>query len=244
MLSRLTNSQIKKLGERLRHGVRTIDDVKLLEIFRRSYRSAYDQVIQLIHENYDHKVTGRPAKSSNSIIEKLEREKSRLTTIQDIAGCRIILKDCLEQENLIRSFSKHFSDFKIVDRRINPSYGYRAVHFIAYIERKPVEIQIRTLHQHLWAELSERLSDIFHQIKYGGGPPKIREILDNYSSQIEMTEKLEIKYLSIISKKIDKLDPGIEKLITSIEEQRVKLNNDIEDQLNELINTLNESSEI
>ena len=38
----------------------------------------------------------------------------------------------------------------------------------------PVEIQVRTQLQHVWAELSEKLADRYGMdVKYGGGPEAI-----------------------------------------------------------------------
>jgi ppGpp synthetase/RelA/SpoT-type nucleotidyltranferase len=49
--------------------------------------------------------------------------------------------------------------------------GYRAVHVIAYPDGYPIEIQIRTEWQHLWAEWFERLADRYGRgIRYGEPP--------------------------------------------------------------------------
>jgi hypothetical protein len=45
------------------------------------------------------------------------------------------------------------------------------VHVVVCIDRVSIEIQIRTLVQHLWADLMERLADrLGRQIRYGGPP--------------------------------------------------------------------------
>ena len=60
------------------------------------------------------------------------------------------------------------------------------------MERRRVEIQIRTSLQHLWAEISEKLSDIADpNIKYGGGPVALRAALTNASEGIAALELLE-----------------------------------------------------
>jgi len=52
-------------------------------------------------------------------------------------------------------------------------HGYRAVHVIAFPEGVPVEIQVRTLWQHEWAELFEKLADrVGRRIRYGDPPAR------------------------------------------------------------------------
>jgi len=234
MLSKFSNTQINNLGDRLRHGERTVSDVKMLDMFRRSFGSTYDQTMHFLSDELHLEPTGRPAKSTNSIIEKLEREKSRLVTIQDIAGCRIVLTDCIEQDKLVKSLSEHFANNNIIDRRVKPSFGYRAVHFVAYVDGKPIEIQIRTTLQHLWAELSERLSDVYRPIKYGGGPPKIRSILDSLSLRISKYENLETRLLSFANQIVEVK----EDVLASVKEDMAALKLDIEQELKDFIKVL------
>lgn len=59
---------------------------------------------------------------------------------------------------------------------------------------KLVEIQVRTALQHLWAEQSEKLSDIVDPaIKYGGGDLKIQESLKESSDLVAALESLELE---------------------------------------------------
>jgi putative GTP pyrophosphokinase len=131
----------------------------LLEEYRRSFGDAYQDVIRIIREQHQ-SPTGRSAKSTISIIDKLRRESIRLSQMQDIAGCRVVVADILEQDRAIESLTRAFEKTSIIDRRAKPSHGYRAVHVIAEMHRKPIEIQIRSRLQHLWAELSEKASDV------------------------------------------------------------------------------------
>jgi hypothetical protein len=72
---------------------------------------------------------------------------------------------------------KHVPWGAFVDRRSKPSYGYRAVHVIPSITGKPVEIQLRTQLQHLWAELSETLAFRFYVgLKYGEDVPELARL--------------------------------------------------------------------
>ncbi|MBI3306876.1 MAG: hypothetical protein HYZ84_03615 [Candidatus Omnitrophica bacterium] len=52
--------------------------------------------------------TGRPAKSTTSIVDKLHRESIRLSQLQDIAGCRIVVKDIQEQNSVAELIQKAF----------------------------------------------------------------------------------------------------------------------------------------
>ena len=102
------------------------------------------------------------------------------------------MKDIVDQDQMIAMLLQTFSESKVVDRRINPSHGYRAVHVIITREGLNVEIQIRSSLQHLWAELSERLADVIDSsIKYGGGEPQIQRYLSLTSEHIAKLEKSE-----------------------------------------------------
>jgi hypothetical protein len=69
----------------------------------------------------------------------------------------------------VQNLKFDFPSATIIDRRIKPSHGYRAVHVIVKVNEKPFEIQVRSVFQHQWAELSEKASDIVDpEIKYGG----------------------------------------------------------------------------
>ena len=51
---------------------------------------------------------------------------------------------------------------------------------------------MRTLLQHKWAELSEKLADVLDSsIKYGGGPPFIKTLLARHSSRFAELEDVE-----------------------------------------------------
>ncbi len=62
-------------------------------------------------------------------------------------------------EQIRHTFADCMKSAKIVDRRAAPNHGYRAVHVIVYPESMPVEIQVRTFPQDLWAQAIERLGD-------------------------------------------------------------------------------------
>lgn len=193
MATTLSRAQIDRLGDRLRKGSAGDDDLRLLDDYRLSFREACETVVRTIRERLQLGPSARPAKSRSSIIEKLGRETIRLSQIQDIAGCRIVLASVTEQERVVLSLRALFPESAIVDRRANPSHGYRAVHIIARISEKLIEIQVRTPLQDLWAEFSEKLSDtIDPSIKYGGGQEQIRQLLTQLSGFVAAIEEIHI----------------------------------------------------
>jgi putative GTP pyrophosphokinase len=190
----LSKSQIDRLGDRLRQQTPTEVDLRLLHQYRRSFGDAYESVVATIRQEIGLEPTGRPAKSTPSIIEKLLRERVRLSQVQDIAGCRVVVHDIPAQERALKQLLNVFPRATIVDRRQQSSHGYRAVHLIVRLGARPIEIQLRTTLEHRWAELSEKLSDVWeHDIKYGGGRPPIRRALDETSQSVQRIEQRETK---------------------------------------------------
>src|SRR5436190_19232307 len=98
MTKEVSKTQVDRLGDRLKRGNITEEDLRLLDQYRRSFADAYETVVGMIRDTLELEPTGRPAKSTTSIADKLKRESIRLTQIQDIAGCRIIVADIAEQD--------------------------------------------------------------------------------------------------------------------------------------------------
>jgi hypothetical protein len=193
----LSNSQIDRLGDRLKKGSPSEADLRLLDEYRHSFDDAYDVVIRTIREKLHLEPTGRTAKSISSIAEKLRRESIRLSQVQDIAGCRVIVADVFTQDQTIAALRESFLETRVMDRRTHPSHGYRAVHIIVAPHEVSVEIQVRTALQDLWAQLSERLADVVDSsIKYGGGTLEDRRWLALISENIAGWEELENQLVS------------------------------------------------
>jgi hypothetical protein len=111
-------------------------------------------------------------KNLSTIAEKLVRESSRLATVEDIAGVRVVIDGTRrDQDRVVDLIVNAFPGSSRRDRRADPSYGYRAVHVIVHADGCVCEVQVRTRRQHQWAEISERLGDSWgRQIRYGGEP--------------------------------------------------------------------------
>ena len=101
MSNSLSKTQIDKLGDRLRKGDISEADLRMVDDYRRSFSEAYEFVFGAIRSELGLEPTGRPAKSTSSITEKLLRESIRLSQIQDIAGCRLVVPGIEEQDELL-----------------------------------------------------------------------------------------------------------------------------------------------
>jgi putative GTP pyrophosphokinase len=208
-----SNTKLDQLGDRLRRGQVTDDDLRLLDAFRRSFSDGYENVIAAVKRTIQAEPTGRPAKSTTSIIENLQRETIRLTQIQDIAGCRLV-GDARQQQNVIEQLRALFPEGSIVDRRRQPSHGYRAIHVIVTADGKPIEIQVRTTLQHLWAEFSEKMGDVIDPaIKYGGGPSDRRDLLRVYSELVSEIEEVELAPGNIDHVRLDSIRQQLRDLL-------------------------------
>lgn len=190
MSKEISKTQIDRLGDRIKRGHITEEDLRLLDRYRRTFTSAYEIVVGSIRDKLGLEPTGRLAKSTISIIDKLKRESIRLTQIQDIAGCRIIATDIAEQEAVTQSLTNLFPKVAVIDRRAKPSHGYRAIHVVVNQAGKLIEIQVRTSLQHAWAEASEKISDLKGTIiKYGGGDEAIQRKLQILSTRVATAEQ-------------------------------------------------------
>ncbi|MCB1554324.1 MAG: hypothetical protein KDJ14_11015 [Xanthomonadales bacterium] len=189
-----SKSAVDRTGKALRDGNLSEETLVLLEDYRQSFDSAYRDVVGVCTKSLRLSVVGRPAKSTPSIVDKLRRQSIRLSQIQDIAGCRIVVPDRPNQESVVFALGVLFRNAEIDSKLEVPTHGYRAVHVIVPgdVERL-VEIQVRTRLQHLWAELSEKLADLFDPlVKYGRGPEEIQKFLILLSDGIRYFEDTEM----------------------------------------------------
>ncbi|MFN0279286.1 MAG: hypothetical protein ACKVRN_11875 [Pyrinomonadaceae bacterium] len=202
MAAEMSRKQIDRLGDSLKVGLVTDEDLQALNEYRHSFSEAYEVVVTIISQRMNLLPIGRPRKSRQSIADKLRRQTTKLSQMQDIAGCRLVVPDSFVQEIVIDSFEAAFRDdcfegLRMVDRRSKPSHDYRAVHLIVKTRGRPVEVQLRTALQHRWAELSEKLSDLVDpKIKYGGGDKSIRDLLSKSSMLISQLEEMEFNFLN------------------------------------------------
>jgi putative GTP pyrophosphokinase len=195
----ISGAQLTKLGERLRSAPLCEADLRLLDEYRRSFGPASEQVLAVLREALDVPVTVRGAKSTQAIVEKLRRQSCRLGQIQDIAGCRLVVPSVRVQDGVVVTLLERLPGAVLHDRRESPSHGYRAVHVVARMHERCVEIQVRTELQHQWASLSELLADIYGiEVKYGGGPTDVQSLLGTVSRSIADVEFREHQFADLL----------------------------------------------
>jgi ppGpp synthetase/RelA/SpoT-type nucleotidyltranferase len=171
----LSNSQITKLGDRLRNGVLVEEDLKMLDAFRQTFSKVDEQVYKNIHDSLrsckNLTITKRKRKTQQSIVDKLKRQpKLRLPQMQDVAGCRIVVQGGIQaQQNINTILLDGFVQNKWqVESKDRNAIGYYATHIIVKAENKFYEIQVRTFAQDIWANIVESKSDENNTLKYGG----------------------------------------------------------------------------
>lgn len=197
-----SKNQIDKLGERLAAAASPSDeDLTMLEevVLRHAavVSSARARLDQLKNDSAlgNVSITGR-AKTSQTIIEKIRRNRTRLSSMEDLAGVRLAAAMTLSEQNRVADvISAIFAEggpVRRVDRRDDPRAGYRAVHVIARLDGVGLEIQIRTALQDLWANIFEKAADYLgREIRYGGPPkplPDLESARTAVSSLIDVSD--------------------------------------------------------
>lgn len=175
----LSRSAIDALGKRLARAViADPKDLQQLSAYQRDCTETLEQTLRVIAESVQHApprdvpvyVTHR-VKTVETLIDKLRRGTA-LSRMQDLVGIRVVGEFGLSgQDELVDRLYRRFPKAKVDDRRVHPSYGYRAVHVVPKIEGFWIEIQVRTNLQHAWANATEQLADQWGRaIRYGGDP--------------------------------------------------------------------------
>ncbi len=238
----LTRSQIERLGQRLsRSDSPDPADLELLDEFEQSYQPALDYAVRTIRSQLGVEVTGR-RKSRRSIVAKIRRQHTALSRMQDIAGCRLIVGDVIEQDGVLeRLLQLPWEGTNVDDRRFRPSHGYRAVHIIVTAAGHPVEIQVRTELQDLWAQISEKTADQYGlEVKYGGGPDVVKDFLTRLAGQVAQIEdllmRLEERRRYRPRRQPDVLEPDLE--LEALESDIRDIHSDMRKQLDGLLVTL------
>jgi hypothetical protein len=99
--SELSKSQIDRLGDRLRKGDVSEDDLRLLDSYRRSFSEVYEEVVGRIREQVGLEPTGRGAKSNKSIIEKRGGDPELASHLKTLSDISINIEMALNRKDII-----------------------------------------------------------------------------------------------------------------------------------------------
>ncbi|WP_085053930.1 RelA/SpoT domain-containing protein, partial [Candidatus Magnetominusculus xianensis] len=130
-------------------------------------------------------------KRKPQIIRKLNRFSVRLTQLQDIGGCRIVVNENKDVDK-VKDFIKEkiakgdgFFIKRVTDYRENgrDDTGYRALHVLLDHSGHALELQIRSQIQHYWSESIERTSVIYgYRLKEKEGDGQVINYFKNLST--------------------------------------------------------------
>lgn len=194
----LSNKELDRIGAILASADSSSDErhraISIVSEWRASHtfplRATYMMLRRASLAVYPQIVMSRRLKRMESIVAKLERSAGahgKLSTIQDIGGCRVVfpLIDHVGAFANLNKSNLESENFKIRNNYIlHPKNdGYRGIH--ATLRFKPknprysdwdglrIEIQVRTRIQHAWATALETV-DLFsaQKLKWGQGDPK------------------------------------------------------------------------
>lgn len=177
-MTKISNAKIDKAGAALSKNIYK-DEYEFIELeyLFDDYRKSHLQPLTETTLELQHWLTGfgssyyiaQRLKRKPQIVRKLNRLHVRLTQLQDIGGCRIIVDnnkdvDRLHQYIIEKAKGQHVIElFRTTDYREKgrDDTGYRALHLILNCAGKKLELQIRSKIQHYWAESIERTSVIY-----------------------------------------------------------------------------------
>lgn len=203
----LSGAQIDKLGRRLRDEPRaTEEDLALLAAVLTDHAHALGEVTDRLRDVGLHPTTR--LKTSSTTIDKLRREpRLTLRGIDDLAGARIVRDmTLLEQDTVVAQITELWPAAKVVDRRVMPTHGYRAVHLVAKANGCRVEIQVRTRPQDAWAQVMEGVGDLWGRgVRYGLGPDHPEEVVTPNDST---TRRDLVQLLIDMSRKLAVVEAG------------------------------------
>jgi ppGpp synthetase/RelA/SpoT-type nucleotidyltranferase len=95
------------------------------------------------------------------------------------------------------------------------------VHVIVSVDELPVEVQIRTKAQHLWAEVFERLADrLGRAIRYGGLPQEPGATMGQHSAQDLLAQVIEASQGIAITEKLEVDLKELEESVASLQSQQ------------------------
>jgi len=106
----LSKTQIDRLGERLKTGRFSEADLEALDRYRASHRDAYQKVVATLRDQFKRSPTGRPSKSTTSIVDEIEvaiLQAEKQSKSQDLRSLK--KKMIHNRKRIINLLNKSFS---------------------------------------------------------------------------------------------------------------------------------------
>ncbi len=161
-------------------------------------------------------ISARRLKRIPSIIRKLSRFKSmKLRSMQDIGGCRAILKNQKAVSKAVRAL-KQKRAFRSKDYIKAPKDdGYRGIHLIGDFsdkneQKRSIEIQLRTRIQHSWATAVE-IIDLFT-----GQAIKSSQGTDEWKKFFRLVSNVFFQFEDIPNIETNSIQKGVESFISRL----------------------------
>ena len=135
--------------------------VAFVEAYRQWHSVAWKLAVEALraaHGNPPFQVVGR-LKTGANIQETIARKKYRcFSQLTDIAGTRLVIPNYAALPLVTQNIENQFVVREKEDliKEVRPT-RYRAIHYLVWVDDRPVEIQIHTYRGTLWAEASHRL---------------------------------------------------------------------------------------
>jgi len=195
----ISKSKIDRIGVKLKlnETLKTTEFVELLD-WRNSFSSILDYYYTKLKTQIATEgivVIARRLKRIESIKIKLERFPTmRLSTLQDIAGLRVVLKDESSLDRAytkIRGLNSRNTLKRLDDYHTRPKEdGYRGMHLIYQNDSSVlVEIQLRTELEHIWSTAVETYGVLQGtSFKTGGGDDDWKDFFKLLSSYFAVKE--------------------------------------------------------
>lgn len=209
---------------------------ELEEVFD-EYRKAHLQPLSETTLELQHLLTNYGAqyyiaqrlKRKPQIIRKLNRLSVRLTQLQDIGGCRIIVQKNADVDRLHKYLIETIGEQNVfvIDRSTDyremgrDETGYRALHVILKRSGVFLELQIRSRIQHYWAESIERTSVIYgYHLKESEGDA---DVIGYFKHLSDVFYEIEVGREPSIDKrlKVDELRNTCEQIIAKSDRHKV-----------------------
>jgi len=130
-------------------------------------------------------------KRQDTLVGKLGREPGNVTRMQDIGGVRAVVPSRPHVYRVRRRLLKSWTIIRERDYIASPKEdGYRALHLIVRRAGLPIEVQLRTRGQDMWANAVEQAGlKTGVQFKFGEGPETERAMFASTAAVIASIEE-------------------------------------------------------